>query len=74
MNRLIVYILLVLLFLLHQDFWLWENGTLVLGFIPVGLAYHIVFSLLSALVWFLAIRFAWPADLESEEAGDSGRR
>ena len=71
MNRPLVYFLLILLFLLHQDFWLWGNGKLMLGFLPIGLAYHIVFSLLSALVWFLAVRFAWPTDLEGEEEGGS---
>ncbi len=33
--------LLVLLAVLHQDFWWWDDGhTLVFGFMPVGLAYH----------------------------------
>lgn len=31
---------LVLLFVLHQDFWQWSDGSIVLG-LPVGLTYHI---------------------------------
>ena len=63
-RRVFAYLFLVLLFIFHQDFWLWKNGTLVFGFIPAGLAYHMAFSLLSALAWYLAVRFAWPAELE----------
>ena len=40
MKRKLVYVGIVLLFVLHQDFWLWEDTTLVFGFIPIGLAYH----------------------------------
>ena len=38
------YCLLVLLFLLHNDFWLWNTPQLILG-LPVGLLYHIGFCL-----------------------------
>ncbi|MCB1018581.1 MAG: DUF3311 domain-containing protein [Bryobacterales bacterium] len=60
--RKLIYALAIVLFLLHQDWWLWDDPTLVVGFLPVGLAYHLVYSLVSALLWFLAVRFAWPAD------------
>ena len=36
--------LLVLFFLLHNDFWFWGTPQLVLG-LPVGLLYHIGFCL-----------------------------
>lgn len=54
-----------LLFVLHWDFWLWDDATLVLGFVPMGLAYQVAFSLVAALVWVLAMRFAWPEQLEA---------
>ena len=63
MPRKLIYILAVLLFALHQDWWLWDDPSLVLGFLPAGLAYHVAYSLASALLWFLAVRFAWPDDL-----------
>lgn len=66
-RRVIAYLFLALLFIFHQDFWLWKNGTLVFGFIPAGLAYDIAFSLLSALAWYLAVRFAWPPELEEDQ-------
>ena len=35
-----VWIAVLVLALLHQDFWLWDDATLVAGFLPIGLAYH----------------------------------
>ena len=60
-----VWIVAVALLLgaLHQDFWLWDNTNLMLGFLPVGLAYHVLFSIAAAVAWFLAIQFAWPDEL-----------
>jgi hypothetical protein len=51
----------------HQDFWLWNDGTLVFGFLPVGLAYHAAYSLLAVAVMALLVRWAWPAHLERLE-------
>lgn len=64
MSRLVWGLVLVLAFL-HYDFWYWDDRSLVFGFMPVGLAYHACFSLAAGLVWFLAVRFAWPSDLEA---------
>ena len=50
---------------LHQDFWLWDDPTLVLGFLPVGLAYHAVYSLVVAGAWYLTLRYAWPSHTEA---------
>ena len=61
----VLYIAIVALTVLHQDFWLWDDPTLMLGFLPAGLAYHVVFSLLTAALWCFAIRFAWPTDAEA---------
>lgn len=52
--------LLVLLFLLHNDFWFWGTPQLVLG-LPVGLLYHIGFCLVAALLMaaFVKARGDW---------------
>ena len=52
--------LLVLLFLLHNDFWFWETPKLVWG-LPVGLLYHIGFCLVAALLMaaFVKARTDW---------------
>lgn len=55
--------------LLHQDFWLWCDSRLVLGFVPVGLAYHLVYSILAALTIAVLVRYAWPHQLEVVEEG-----
>ena len=50
---------------LHQDLWVWRDARpLVLGFLPIGLFYHAVYTLsCSALLWLL-VRAFWPAHLE----------
>ena len=55
-----LYGLLVLLFLLHNDFWLWETSQLVLG-MPVGLLYHIGFCVAATLLMaaFVKARGDW---------------
>ncbi len=60
----VIWILFCLLFALHHDFWFWDDRSLVLGFLPVGLAWHIGFSLAAAGLWALAVRIAWPVDIE----------
>lgn len=60
-----IWIIFAALFLLHQDFWNWDNTSTVLGFLPVGLAYHAGFSLAAALLWASAVWFAWPSDIEA---------
>lgn len=53
------------MFLAHQDFWWWDDSSLVFGFLPVGLAYHALFSIGCALLGWLVIIKAWPTELEA---------
>ncbi len=55
---------IVLLMVMHQDFWWWDDNSLVFGFVPVGLAYHAMISLLAGGTWALIVFFAWPRELE----------
>ncbi len=55
----------IALFVLHHDFWNWSRTDLVLGFLPVGLAWHAGFSLVAACFWWLVSRFAWPSSVEA---------
>lgn len=68
-----VWAVVVLLAILHQDVWFWGDQTLVLGFMPIGLFYHAMFSLACGGVWALAVKFAWPVHLEAwaEESGEA---
>jgi Protein of unknown function (DUF3311) len=63
--RLVAVAAVVLLYVLHQDFWFWrEARPLVFGFLPIGLFYHAVFTIASSAVLWLLVRFAWPGHLE----------
>ena len=61
---------LILLFFLHQDSWLKNDPTLVFGFLPATLAYHMGFTIAAAIGWFLIVKFAWPEGLD-DEGGES---
>lgn len=63
------YLLLLIpvMVFLHHDFWLWTNSNLIFGFLPIGLAYHIGYSILASIVMALLVKFAWPAHLEKLE-------
>lgn len=56
----VLYGLLVLLFLLHNDFWFWKTPQLVLG-MPVGLLYHIGYCITATLLMaaFVKARGDW---------------
>ena len=76
MNRKVICVLFLLLFMFHQDFWWWDDTSLILGFLPIGLAYHAAFSLGCALLGWLAIKYAWPHKLqkfaEENTTGEEG--
>ena len=66
----------VTLYALHQDIWFWDVAQpLVFGFLPVGLFYHAVYSVVIALFMVVLVKVAWPVELEREverESHDSG--
>ena len=65
----VLALLIVLLMILHQDFWNWhKHEPLVFGFIPIGLAWHAGISISAAIVGFLAVRFCWPINVDVEES------
>ena len=68
-RRIVVGVLLVALFVLHQDGWLWDDARLVLG-LPIGLAYHVVFCLVATLVLTIAVRWSWPREASAADAED----
>ena len=63
--RWVAGVAVVLLYVLHQDFWFWrEARPLVFGFLPIGLFYHTAFTVASAGALWLLVKFAWPSHLE----------
>lgn len=68
----VAWLLVVLLLVLHQDWWLWENDELLWGFLPVGLGWHVGISLLAAAFWALACFVWWPRELDQIASGVNG--
>lgn len=65
----LIYGLLVLLAVLHQDFWWrYDSQTLVFGFLPISLFYHICVSIAACVLWGLACKYCWPKDAEVADA------
>jgi hypothetical protein len=65
----LVFLLAVVLFVLHQDWWNFDKSEpLVFGFLPIGLAYHAGYSVACSALMFLLVKFAWPKHLEQYEA------
>ncbi len=56
--------LVVLVYLLHQDYWNWNDKTLVFGVVPKGLAYHAAYSFMASIIMWLLVKFAWPEKIE----------
>jgi len=68
----VVWGLVLLLLVLHQDNWFWEDDTMVFGFMPIGLFFHACISLAAAATWYLGTRFAWPVE-EDPSADEKSR-
>ncbi|MDB4331856.1 hypothetical protein OAA27_02175 [bacterium] len=49
-----------LLLLFHQDFWLWNNATLVFGIFPIGLFWHLCISIAAMMAWTYVTIWCWP--------------
>lgn len=57
--------LLAVLYVLHNDWWQWNDPTMVAG-LPLGLAYHVAYMLVTAVALGFAVRVAWPSHLDDE--------
>jgi hypothetical protein len=64
-RKLLLTLLVLAVYLVHQDFWNWKNAKpLIFGFLPIGLAYHAAYSILAAITMAMLVKFAWPKHLE----------
>ena len=70
----VVWGLVLLLVVLHQDIWMWDNDGLAFGFLPVTLLYHAGISVAASAVWLLAVRFAWPVEEDESPAVPASER
>jgi hypothetical protein len=60
----VVVVCAIVLAILHQDIWFWDNKTLLFGFLPIGLGYHALYSVMASALWAAAVIWAWPAHIE----------
>ena len=66
--KLFIALFIGLLFVLRQDFWWWDDATVVCVFLPIGLAWQIAITIAAGVGWWLATKFCWPRDLEEAES------
>lgn len=71
--RSLLYSAVFLLYLFHNDVWLWDYAELVWG-LPAGLAYHVAYCVAAALLMALLVRHAWPGDLGTGRGWPSAGR
>ena len=69
--RAVLFLGVGVLYLLHQDAWLWERSERVLG-LPIGLAYHLLLCFLVVGWMALLVRYAWPLPTDDEDGRESG--
>jgi len=70
MKRLLLTLVVIALYVSHQDIWNWRKVyPMAFGFVPIGLFYHACFTVASALVMWMLVTYAWPAHLEEEIEG-----
>ena len=65
----LLYGALLLLYMLHNDLWYWNDPSLV-GGLPIGLVYHVLFMAAVSVVMYLLVRHDWPSHLEVEVESD----
>ena len=61
---LLTFIFLIVLFLRH-DYWNWDTpGHLLFGFLPIGLWWQVLVTILASIMMWLMVTLAWPSHLE----------
>ena len=74
MKKLLLFLMVAAVYVLHQDYWNWKNADLVFGFLPVGLAYHAGYSILAAIMMAVLVKSAWPKHLEDVQPQDTSAK
>jgi hypothetical protein len=70
MKKLLLFLMIAVIYVLHQDNWNWSSTDTVFGFLPIGLAYHAGYSILAAVMMAVLVKCAWPTHLEQSEPHD----
>ena len=71
MTTAVAALLVAALYVLHQDLWFWRVARpLVFGILPIGLFYHVAYTLVTSLLLWVLVRMLWPSHLEAERSAD----
>ncbi len=66
-TRVLLTLIVLGVITLRHDFWWWDvPGPLLFGFLPAGLWWQGLVSLLAAGMMWLMVQYAWPGHLERE--------
>ena len=61
MQKGLLMVAIVAMYLLHQDVWFWRaTRPVVFGILPIGLFYHAVYAAAVVPLMFLLVKYAWP--------------
>lgn len=74
MKKLLLFLMIGGVYVLHQDNWNWKSTDVVFGILPVGLAYHAGYSILAAVMMAILVKCAWPSHLERSGPQDSSEK
>lgn len=67
MKRVVLTLSVIALIILHQDFWNWRTARpFIFGFLPIGLFYHVCFTVAVSLLMWTLVKLVWPYYLEEE--------
>lgn len=72
---LLLTVVVVVVLVLRHDYWNWRTARpLLFGFLPVGLWWQGLVSILACLMMWLMVRFAWPGHIEEEALEEERKR
>ena len=54
--------LILILFVVHQDFWNWGVTERTIGGLPQGFVFQVGLSIAAAFTWLIVTMIAWPKD------------
>jgi hypothetical protein len=68
MLRIILVLLVLGFYALHQDIWFWRTAQpVVFGVLPIGLFYHAAYTAAISLLMWVLVRLAWPGHLDDDD-------
>jgi hypothetical protein len=71
MKTTVAALLVAALWVLHQDFWFWRDARpLVFGVLPIGLFYHVAYTLATSLLLWTLVKMLWPWHLDTDRSPD----